>query len=177
MIGALVAVAACAGLLGIESPSEPGAMGDASDESVPEGAAGDALPPEDAPPVGADGDEGDNAADGSGLPTLGVPCGTERCTGEAVCCYRSMPPTPLGCKTRSDCTAQGGNSTASCDGPEDCLSGQACCVDTAPGGGGFSTRCDFLERCAGVTACHPLMATCDCKASACVPYTTCGLHC
>jgi hypothetical protein len=183
LIGALGFVGACAGLLGIESPSDP-----VGSEAAPRdaGDAGDVG--EDAPGDGSlAGDVGaafDGADDGSApdsaASVIGVPCGSVTCTVPAACCYGKAPVVPLGCMTSDDCGVLGDN-IEECDGPEDCLPGNLCCVEVAASGGGFSLRCAPPDKCGAPTACHPATATCKCELSrdGCLPATirTCDGRC
>jgi hypothetical protein len=151
MIGTLGGVAACAGILGIDSPSEPGAMVDAGDEAVPDGAAGDALPSEDAPTAssGGDAEDGGPEDDSSGALASGVPCGNTVCPNGFACCY-TAPREPIRCMTTIDCTAQGGD-PVECDGPEDCAQGQECC-------GGLQLSGRFLMVCTQAKDCSQAVA-------------------
>jgi hypothetical protein len=193
-VSALGAVAACASVLGIESPSDGvGSAGDgeaaapdaedAADVATPEtGESGDALGGPDTAPLDAtpadDGvDDGgvEVEAGVSALPTPGIPCGSIDCLGNMICCYGS-PTIALGCMSPSECMVRGGN-PAACDGPEDCLTHEVCCA-IAPGGG-FSLRCTTSIDCKSAIACHTIGSTCDCKAATppCTPFGTCDGRC
>jgi hypothetical protein len=184
IIGTLVCVAACAGLLGIESPSEPAPAGDAGDGSVPEDAVGpdiDAARPDDAPSESnrGDADDGGLQGDSSGEPAIGVPCvGNTFCTYPVACCYASTVE-PIGCKLPTDCMASGGNSVQ-CDGREDCPAGQVCCGGVQPTTGSFVMSCTDLTSCSAAAACHVSSALCDCKQPGmgpCLPVKTCEGRC
>jgi hypothetical protein len=185
LVFVLGSVAACAGLLGIEGPSEP-APGDAGDGAVPDGdggaaevAVGDSPSPQDSPPEGADVHEGgdeDALSDGSGAPQRIIPCGITQCMGIDVCCY-TTPLMPFGCLKPSECSAQGGN-PVECVGPEDCAPGQECCGG-AQLTGGFFMVCTSATACNQAIACHVSTATCDCKSTplSCLPLSTCDGRC
>jgi hypothetical protein len=182
-VGAFGCVGACAGFLGIESPSEQRAPDDGGvpdvDGTVPEGAAGDAPPLEDATPVGADvaeGSDDDALPDVSPLPTPGIPCGNTTCFSPLACCYTS-PLRSIGCQSMPDCMQNAGSAVL-CDGAEDCPMGQVCCGGTLPFGG-FVAICAAQMNCKQATACHPATDPCDCKSptNACLPFRTCDGRC
>jgi hypothetical protein len=190
MIGTLGCVAACAGLLGIEEPSErvnseaDGAAGtpDASDAGsalADVGAAGDAAPLEDASPESSGGDAADGSApDSAGEAAVGVPCVGRSCSDGLACCYTS-PTMPETCSLPATCTANG-KSYVACDGPEDC-GGQACCINTVAPHGAFGAVCSDTATCPApnATVCHVGDGACDCKAGPndCLPVTTCDGRC
>jgi hypothetical protein len=189
MIGTLGCAAACAGLLGIESPAEPGATGDAGDGSVldVDGTAADRAAGDAAPPAEADGHDsgavvGDGAADDDAVqgdaepPLMGILCGTGFCELGLVCCYRDAM-TALGCMTSMECTQMAGR-PAYCDGDEDCA-GMVCCASLEDGGvASFSFACVAMGACTGVLACHPGTTECNCKrAGPCLPRSTCDGSC
>jgi hypothetical protein len=177
-------VTACAAVLGIEAPSEPPGESEAAPPDGEDPDARDAVAIEGGAALATDAAPADDAADAlldqapmedSGLPTIGVPCGGQRCAGTQVCCYNTAPVKPLDCVTPDQCT--GGNPVG-CDGPEDCRADQLCCLGLAPRGTGFSSSC-ATECGAGAVVCHTAMATCMCKTAvnSCAPLTTCGGKC
>jgi hypothetical protein len=173
MIGTLGCVAACAGILGIEGPSEQGPMGDA-DGAVRDGAA---VAPDvgeaDAPaPVGDALTTRDQEA--AAEPVVGVPCNGDTCTGGLGCCQSS-----LRCAIPANCV---GSSFLLCDGPEDC-DGGVCCANHQGPGEAFLASCR-PDGCPGgmaVLVCQPGQAPCptDCKqgAGTCSLVRTCGGTC
>jgi hypothetical protein len=190
-IGTLGSLAACAGLLGIESPSDrAGSEGD-GDAAAPDGGeAGDEVGPDVVAADGADAheaggadgaaaDEGGGSPDSAGDAAVGVPCGDKFCTAPLVCCYKAGT-VAEDCTTETACEAEG-KSYVVCDGPEDC-GGNACCVP--PGGppGGFKVVCSILAECpssSSATVCRVGTGTCDCMLGPndCLPVTTCDGHC
>jgi hypothetical protein len=185
-IGTLGSVAACAGLLGIESPSDrSGSEGD--DATAPDGGeAGDEVGPDvvaadgaDAHEAGgadgADADEG-GGPDSAGEVAVGVLCGGVLCAPHLACCYSSRTISE-GCKQSNNCA--GTDSFVLCDGPEDC-GGHACCI--GPGrSGGFEAACSGASTCpaGGAIVCHAGIDTCDCRLgpNGCLPVTTCDGRC
>jgi hypothetical protein len=65
----------------------------------------------------------------------GIGCGAMTCGAGEICCLRQMGAGASAmCSAASACTD--GGVTVSCDGPEDCTSGNSCCVTAAFGAGG-----------------------------------------
>jgi hypothetical protein len=174
-VGVLGCLAACAGLLGIEGPSDRGAIGDAGDGAVPDG---DVVA--DAPVVAdVEGLADGGAVDGAGgdPPLKGVRCGTDLCELGLVCCYQSATK-PLGCMNVGLCATMAGGRVA-CDGDEDCA-GKVCCASLGNGPADFVTDC-VDGACSGARPCHTAATepSCNCLPSGnrCLPFTTCDGRC
>ena len=111
------------------------------------------------------GDDGGTTDDGGGTTgdagIVGVDCMGMICSGSTPRCCITRDPSGTAMAT---CIASDGmcmGVTAACDGPEDCSTGELCCVgfDTTGGGGATCrTMCGAGER----AACHDVM---DCPAS------------
>jgi hypothetical protein len=172
LVCVLGSVAACAGLLGIEGPSEPGPLDDAGDVATPDDVTVDAVVPDAVPledaPLASDADSSDGAS---------VPCGNTTCLSPSACCYAS-PLQPIGCQAPMDCLAHAGN-PVQCDGPEDCGQGEVCCGGVQQATGGFWLLCGETTGCKQAVACHPSDVHCDCQAAphSCIPVMTCGGRC
>lgn len=99
----------------------------------------------------------------SGPPTTsdagpaGVTCGTATCVDPQICCVAfAGGMATMTCSAPADCMGV----AASCDGPEDCASGEACCgMFGGPGGGGGTTSCVAEAMCTRGRLCH---ADADC---------------
>jgi hypothetical protein len=116
-------------------------------------------------------DDGGSGSDiletgGADVPASGgasIACGDTTCTGGKICCVG----TPSTCIAASDSCLMGYGSTISCDGPEDCGSGELC-MDK-PGSFPLSVGC--------VAGTDPYSAYChdqaDCAGSA-YPVKCCG---
>jgi hypothetical protein len=175
-VGVLGGVAACASLLGIDSPSDRGGAKADSEAAPPD--AEDVLGPDvdAARPDARDANDGGLQDDSSGESAAGVQCGDSPCLSPFACCYAS-PLSPMGCRPATDCMISAGN-PVQCDGPEDCGPGQICCVN-APPVGGFTALCLTEVDCKGPVACHSKSANCDCTmpAGPCLPVKTCDGRC
>jgi hypothetical protein len=72
--------------------------------------------------------EGAGAGGGGGggaTPSAVVHCGGATCSASQVCCIeQAYPPLSLSCANPGGC---GAKLSVSCDGPEDCAKGEACC--------------------------------------------------
>lgn len=89
--------------------------------------------------------------------TMGIMCGTEVCTGTQTCCITRGGG---GMMLSEACAAPGtcmGGATLTCDGPEDCASGQSCCG--ALTGGAAGAMCAAGTCMGGAPLCH---TTADC---------------
>jgi hypothetical protein len=109
------------------------------------------------PPIGAP-DAWSPPASDAGPP--GVTCGTDVCTAPEICCvtFSGGPGgggmSTMTCGAAADCMGL----AASCDGPEDCAAGEACCGMRSTGGG--STGCVPDAMCRFGRLCH---ADSDCS--------------
>lgn len=108
----------------------------------------------DAPPGASDGALVDGAeirADAA----AGVACGMELCAPGVEKCCVDMTTGSESCVPQADpCTG----ASVTCDGPEDCVTGETCCGTVAGGG---SSMCAAEGSCEGITLCH---APTDCAA-------------
>jgi len=90
--------------------------------------------------------------------TVGIMCGTAVCgAGETCCVTRGTG----GMMISEACTAPGAcmGAALACDGPEDCMTGQACCGSVV--GGSAGAMCTAAAMCARGRLCH---VTADCGA-------------
>ncbi|MEQ9078692.1 MAG: hypothetical protein RLP09_32800 [Sandaracinaceae bacterium] len=149
-----------AGQTGMDSGPGPGADGGGgdpdggpgADDGGPITADDGGIDPDDGGPTALDGGPGGGGDAGPS----GIACGAEVCD----------PATQQCCRTRggggimeaciaSDAMCDG--VPATCDGPEDCASGEVCCLSAGAGGG--SAMCTASDACDGRRACN-VMADC-----------------
>lgn len=122
----------------------------------------------DAPMMGTDAPmTGTDAPTMSGTDAgmVGVACGMATCTGTDICCVNfTGGMVTMACSAPADCMG----APVSCDGPEDCARGEACCGMRGTGGGGsascvpdasctFGRLCHETADCTGTDMCCPLM--------------------
>jgi hypothetical protein len=93
-------------------------------------------------------------------PTVGVPCGTVTCTGEAGVCFRVIYPSNTeagvcGAPDAGNPVSGAPGLPEACDGPEDCPAGQMCLV-YRPGGPSYGSFCGIPSntRPSSGIACH-----------------------
>jgi hypothetical protein len=110
---------------------------------------------------------------GADAVTASVTCDGEECNAAhgQGCCYKPLEQ----CTTLTACSLAGG-SLLTCDGPEDCAAGQACCVAAF---GGILAQCVDAGMCSGGIACHVATRACDCLPAGigCAGLGTCGGKC
>ncbi len=149
-VGVAVAFAVLAGCGGGDDDGGEGTGADAATVAIDA-----AQAPIDSGP-GLDSDLPGPDAGGSLSLAETIHCGEDACErDEEICCFTGFPNITQACSADDAC----GNLTATCDGPEDCESGEVCC------GNMEGASCVSAGACTGFAAAELCHTNADCPES------------